>query len=131
MRVLPCLRSSDRCGTNRLDCRESKLLSLEQSKVSRDLAAVLDASAVRDLHAEIEPLLSETTLLTLNAAAVERLGTQAVQLFVATARALEMNGGRLAIVNITPTFREAFADLGLQAELDARSPLNAEKDTDG
>ncbi len=107
------------------------MLSLEQSKVSRDLAAVLDASAVRDLHAEIEPLLSETTLLTLNAAAVERLGTQAVQLFVATARALEMNGGRLAIVNTTPTFREAYADLGLQAELDARSLLNAEKDTDG
>lgn len=105
---------------------------LEPRKISRDLAAVLDASAVRELHAEIEPLVSEaTTLLTLNAEAVERLGTQAVQLFVATARALEMNGGRLAIVNTTPTFREAYADLGLLAELDARSLVNAEKDTDG
>lgn len=106
--------------------------SLEPRKISRDLAAVLDASAVRELHAEIESLVSEAaTLLTLNAAAVERLGTQAVQLFVATARALEMNGGRLAIVNTTPTFREAYADLGLLAELDARSLVNAEKDTDG
>ena len=105
--------------------------SLEQRQISYDLTAVLDAAAVRDLHAQIEPLVSETTYLTLNAAAVERLGTQAVQLLVATARALDMNGGRLAIVNITPTFREAFADLGLQAELDARSPLNAEKDTYG
>ncbi len=104
---------------------------LEQRKISRDLPAVIDAAAVRDLHAQIEPLVSETTLLTLNAAAVERLGTQAVQLFVATARALEMTGGRLAIVNATPPFREAYADLGLAAELDARSPLNAEKDTDG
>lgn len=107
------------------------MLPLEPRNMSRDLAAVLDASAVRDLHAEIEPLVSETTLLTLNAAAVERLGTQAVQFLVATARALEMNGGRLAIVNTTPTFREAYADLGLLAELDARSPPNAEKDTDG
>ncbi|MCM5557971.1 STAS domain-containing protein [Pleomorphomonas sp. JP5] len=105
--------------------------SLERRKTSYDLPAVLDASAVRELHAQIEPLVSETADLTLNAAAVERLGTQAVQLLVATARALEMNGGRLAIVNITPTFREAYADLGLIAELDARSPLNAEKDSDG
>lgn len=105
--------------------------SLEPRKISYDLAAVLDASAVRDLHAQIEPLVSETIYLTLNAEAVERLGTQAVQLLVATARALEMNGGRLAIVNTTPTFREAYADLGLAAELDARSPLNAEKDTYG
>lgn len=104
---------------------------LEQRKISYDLAAVLDASSIHELYAQIEPLVSETTLLTLNAAAVERLGTQAVQLFVATARALEMNGGRLAIVNTTPTFREAYADLGLTAELGARSPLNAEKDTHG
>lgn len=104
---------------------------LDQRRISYDLAAALDASAVRELHAQIEPLVSEATHLTLNAAAVERLGTQAVQLFVATARALEMNGGRLAIVNITPTFREAYADLGLLAELDARSSINAEKDTDG
>ncbi|WP_026789905.1 STAS domain-containing protein [Pleomorphomonas oryzae] len=104
---------------------------LEQRKVCHDLADVLDASAVRDLYAQIEPLVSEATLLTLNAAAVERLGTQAVQLLVATARALEMNGGRLAIVNTTPTFREAYADLGLLAEFDARSIVNAEKDTDG
>ncbi|PKR89526.1 hypothetical protein CXZ10_09135 [Pleomorphomonas diazotrophica] len=114
-----------------VDCRGSKLPSLEQRKISCDLTAALDASAVRELHAQIEPLVSEATYLTLNAAAVERLGTQAVQLFVATARALEMNGGRLAIVNITPTFREAYADLGLLAELDARSSINAEKDTDG
>lgn len=119
------------CPVTPADCRDSKLASLEQRKISYDLAAVLDASAVRDLHAQIEPLVSETTYLTLNVAAVERLGTQAVQLLVATARALEMNGGRLAIVNITPTFREAYADLGLIAELDARSPINAEKDTDG
>lgn len=105
--------------------------TLDQSKISYDLPAVLDASATRDLFAQIEPLVSEATHLTLNAAAVERLGTQAVQLFVATARALDMNGGRLAIVNITPTFREAYADLGLLAELDARSSINAEKDTDG
>lgn len=107
------------------------MLPLEQHNVSIDLASVLDASAVRDLHAEIEPLVAETTLLTLNAGAVERLGTQAVQLLVATARALEMNGGRLVIVNTTPTFREAYADLGLAADLDARSPVHAEKDTDG
>lgn len=113
------------------DCRDVKLLPLEQHTVSIDLAAVLDASAVRDLHAEIEHLVAETTFLTLNAGAVERLGTQAVQLLVATARALEMNGGRLAIVNTTPTFREAYADLGLITEFDARSPVNAEKDTDG
>ena len=119
------------CPTTPVDCRESKLPPLEQRKISSDLAAVLDATAVRDLHAQIEPLVSETTHLTLNAAAVERLGTQAVQLLVATARALEMNGGRLAIVNITPTFREAYADRGLLAELDARSALNAEKDTYG
>lgn len=131
MRVLPCPRSPDRCGTNLIDCRESKLPPLEQCQITRDLAAILDAPAVRDLHGEIEPLVSEATVLTLNAAAVERLGTQAVQLLVATARALEMNGGRLAIVNITPTFREAYADLGLLAELDARSASNAEKDTDG
>lgn len=104
---------------------------LEQRTVSYDLADVLDAAAARDLYAQIEPLVSEATHLTLNAAAVDRLGTQAVQLLVATARALEMNGGRLAIVNTTPTFREAYADLGLLAELDARSPLHAEKDTDG
>lgn len=103
----------------------------EQRKIAHDLPAVLDAAAVRDLHGLIEPLVSESTLLTLNAAAVERLGTQAAQLLVATARALEMNGGRLAIVNTTPAFREAYADLGLSAELDARSLSNAEKDTDG
>lgn len=106
-------------------------MPLEQRKVCHDLADVLDASAVRDLYVQIEPLVSEATLLTLNAAAVERLGTQAVQLLVATARALEMNGGRLAIVNTTPTFREAYADLGLLAEFDARSIVNVEKDTDG
>ena len=114
-----------------LDCKESKLLSLGQRRVFFDLTAVLDASAVRTLHGQIEPLVSEITYLTLKIAAVERLGTQTVQLLVATARALEMNGGRLAIVNITPTFREAYADLGLLAELDARSALNAEKDTYG
>ncbi len=104
---------------------------LEPHKVSRDLPTVLDAAAVRDLYAETEPFVSETTLLTLNAAAVECLGTQAAQLFVATARALEMNGGRLAIVNATSLFREAYADLDLLADLDARSLSNAEKDTDG
>lgn len=107
------------------------MLQLEQRTVSYDLADVLDAAAARDLYAQIEPLVSEATQLTLNAAAVARLGTQAVQLLVATARALEMNGGRLVIVNTTPTFREAYADLGLLAELDARSIANAEKDTDG
>ena len=114
-----------------LDCKESKLLSLGQRRVFFDLTAVLDASAVRTLHGQIEPLVSEITYLTLKIAAVERLGTQTVQLLVATARALEMNAGWFAIVNITPTFREAYADLGLLAELDARSALNAEKDTYG
>ena len=38
----------------------------------------------------------------------------------ATARALDMNGGRLAIVHPTPPLRDAYADLGLLAELDAR-----------
>jgi len=77
------------------------LPQFEQHKVSRDLPTVLDAAAIRDLRAEIEPFVSKTTLLTLNTAAVECLGTQAAQLFVATARALDMNGGRLAIVSST------------------------------
>ena len=104
---------------------------IEHREISHDLPAVLDAAAVRDLYGRIETFIGESAFLTLNAAAVERLGTQAVQLLLATARALDMNGGRLAIVNITPTFREAYADLGLLAELDARSALNAEKDTYG
>ena len=103
----------------------------EHREISHDLPAVLDAVAVRDLYGHFEPLISENTFLTLNAAAVERLGTQAVQLLLATARALDMNGGRLAIVHATPPFRDAYADLGLLTELDARSLRHDEKDTYG
>lgn len=104
---------------------------IEHREISHDLPAVLDAAAVRDLYGRIETFIGESTFLTLNAGAVERLGTQAVQLLLATARALDMNGGRLAIVHPTPPLRDAYADLGLLAELDARSLINAEKDTDG
>ena len=103
----------------------------EHREISHDLPAVLDAAAVRDLYGCIEPFITENTLLTLNAAAVERLGTQAVQLLLATARALDMNGGRLAIVHATPPFRDAYADLGLLTELDARSLRHEAKDTYG
>ena len=96
-----------------LDCKESKLLSLGQRRVFFDLTAVLDASAVRTLHGQIEPLVSEITYLTLKIAAVERLGTQTVQLLVATARALEMNGKPLKVVkyaaDVTEQVRSAKA----------------------
>ena len=104
---------------------------IEHREISHDLPAVLDAAAVRDLYGRIEPFIAENTLLTLNAAAVERLGTQAVQLLLATARALDMNGGRLAIVHATPPLRDAYADLGLLTELDARSLRHEAKDTYG
>ena len=83
-----------------------------------DLASLYE---LQGRYAEAEPLmlraLEKQQPLTLDASSVERLSTACIQLLIACGSAFKAAGHALEIDGPTEMFSEAFADLGLQQEL--------------
>ena len=82
-----------------------------------NLGTSLDLRAATPLKAAMLRALDKQQPLTLDASSVERLSTACIQLLVACGLAFKTAGHALVIDAPTEMFSEAFADLGLQLEL--------------
>lgn len=81
------------------------------------LPAQLDIAALQGLKEELLAAAALEGDLAIDASQVERVGTPAVQLLLAAARAFSGSGRRFALRSASGTLSAAFADLGLAAEL--------------
>ncbi|WP_417688321.1 STAS domain-containing protein [Roseibium sp.] len=77
-----------------------------------ELPAVCDLSSVSKLHAMITEGPVGADFL-IDAGAVERCGTAAVQVLVAASEELKQNDCRLVLKSASEQFNNAFEDLGL------------------
>lgn len=79
----------------------------------------LDLAAARRLKDTLIGALASEGPVTLEAAAVERIGTPAIQVLLAAGERFAADGRRLVVADATEPLRAAFSDLGLAAVLDA------------
>lgn len=84
------------------------------------LPANLDMTALEDLKDNLLARVDQPEL-TLNASAVERLSTAAIQLILAAAKTMEAAGGTLNITKPSEAVEHIFSQLGLTQELQTRS----------
>ncbi|HUA51938.1 MAG TPA: STAS domain-containing protein [Candidatus Sulfotelmatobacter sp.] len=82
------------------------------------LARLLDTSAAGTLQRELRLLVGDPPSLVLEADHVERASTASIQVLLAAEAALAPHGGRLMLVDPTPSLCEALVDLGLEDELE-------------
>ena len=82
-----------------------------------DLGATLDLRAAPPLKAAMLRALDKQRPLTLDASSVERLSTACIQLLVACGSAFKNAGHALTLSEPSESFSAAFADLGLEPEL--------------
>lgn len=81
------------------------------------LPDVLDLSNVHTLKAFLSEQLEKKDPPTFDCSGVTRITTPAVQLMLAYAKALGVDGKHLSITTPSDTFCSAFKDLGLQDDL--------------
>lgn len=78
-----------------------------------ELPVVCDLTAAAKVHATVTDRLGEEDL-NIDAGAVERCGTAAAQVLLATSAELSQQGNRLKLTAMSDQFKQAFADLGLE-----------------
>ena len=81
------------------------------------LPSVLDATTAHALKETLLEALSLRADVVIDGAGVERVGTPGVQVLVAAGRSLVAGPHRLVLAKPSRALCEAFADLGLAAEL--------------
>ena len=89
------------------------------------LPAELDLLCAEQLKTRLCDVLDETPAIKIDAVDVTRVGTSCVQILLAAARSAESDGGRLMLLNPPSVLCEAFADLGLQNEIQEWSAPDA------
>ncbi|NNE22763.1 MAG: STAS domain-containing protein [Rhizobiales bacterium] len=92
-------------------------VSTRADKTYCDLGVTLDLRAAPPLKAALLRALDKQRPLTLDAGSVERLSTACIQLLVACGMAFKSAGLDLTLNEPSEIFSAAFADLGLEPEL--------------
>jgi chemotaxis protein CheX len=82
-------------------------------KVEIKLPAQLDMTALAPLREELAAAAASAGTLTVNGSEVERVGTPAIQLLLAAAKAFAGEGRHFALETPSQTLSSALDDLGL------------------
>jgi chemotaxis protein CheX len=82
-------------------------------KVEIKLPAQLDMTALPAVKEELVAAASSASALSIDGSGVERIGTPAVQLLLAAAKAFADDGRRFALKDPSETLSSALDDLGL------------------
>lgn len=78
-----------------------------------DLPAVIDQQEAQRLYDTLLETINSSIHLQIDASAVDRMGTSAVQVLVSLSQHLDNEGGSLKIKKPSDAFKSVFTDLGL------------------